>query len=523
MADRRRKPDTRPLLDPGAVEKLFGEKAPHSLEAEMAVLGSILLDPACIGDVADAGVCREAFYSEQHAAIYDAVATMHAEHESDLLRVMDRMRDKGTLELAGGSEYLMRLAESVPSAANAGHYATIVAGHWHRRRLIDAAGEMIYDAFHDYAGGPGGAGELLDKAESRIYAITSSAEKRHAPSTLGAILQDAIDASEARTTSGKLPILTGFEGFDAKTAGLEGGDFIVLAARPSQGKSSLALNILERVAAGVDAMHTGREAQPPVPCLLFSMEMNKGSIAGRHIVGRARVSMQKWKGGRLNADEWRKVIHVAGEFAEFPLFVDDSPTLTITQLRSRARKMVARHKIGLIAVDYLQLMSAPSDDESRQVEVSAISRGLKALARELGVPIIVMAQLNRGVEQRESKRPRMSDIRESGSVEQDADVICLLHREEYYHQDDDEWLRKHPEHAGKAELIIAKQRNGPTGIVHLKWNNEAMTFTDDDGLPEYQPAPTGKAPKKKVEQLALAPETPAAPDPDDEDDSDIPY
>lgn len=502
---RSRRGDRRPIIDIEGVAKLFSEPLPHSIEAEMSLLGSILLDPLVIADVEGAGCCKEAFYSEAHAVIYEAMLSLPQAHRGDTVRIMEMLKDARVLDAVGGAAYLVQLAESVPYSLHAAHYAEIVVGHWKRRRLVDASSETIYEVFHEYKGGPEGAKALLDKAEARLFSISDETEKHEAAKSLGEMLHDAIDAIDARSTSARKPVLTGFYDFDRMTGGLDGGEMVVLAARPSMGKTALALNILERIATGV---HMGKDTQPPLPTLLFSLEMNKSAIAARFVSGHARVSLQTWKRGMLSQAEWRRVIDANEGMAKLPLYCDDSATLTITQLRSRARRMVSQNKIRLIAVDYLQLMSAPNAYESRQVEVSATSRGIKALARELDIPIIVMAQLNRQVEQRESKRPRMSDLRESGSVEQDADMIALLHREEYYHQDDEEWLRKHPEHLGKAELIIAKQRNGPTGVVHLDWDAAATRFSDDSGVRERASPPPGKDAPRRHEQKELIHDAP---------------
>lgn len=461
----------RPALDRGAVERLFSQSMPHSIEAEMALLGSLLLDPTVTADIITLIPNSSPFYSEQHAAIFDGLLSLYERHQQgDLLQLMDVLRDRGALEQVGGSEYLVSLAEQVPSAANAPHYAQIVAEKYRLRRLIDAAGETIYEAFHHAENGPEGARGVLDAAERRIFEIAEQSDPSDA-AALGDLLQKTIDMleeSEGRSITG---LSTGFYDLDHLTGGLQPGELIILAARPSMGKTALALNLAEQIA------FRGRHPQDKAPVLLFSMEMSKQAVSQRFLSAYSGVDSHLMRSNRLGGEHYKRLIEAAGGLSEAPLYVDDTPVLSVMQLRARARRLKARHDISCVIVDYLQLMSAPaSARESRQVEVSAISRGIKALARELSVPVVCLSQLNRAAESREGHRPRMSDLRESGSIEQDADVIMLLHREEYFHIGDDQWFQDNPESVGLAELIIAKQRNGPTGMVKLTWNADTTRF-----------------------------------------------
>ena len=484
----------RPALDRGAVEKLFSQSMPHSIEAEMALLGSVLLDPTVTADIIQTVPDSSAFYSEQHAAIYDALLALYEKHQQgDLLQLMESLRDRGTLDQVGGSEYLVRLAEQVPSAVNAPHYAQIVAEKHRLRRLIDAAGETIYQAFHHAEHGAEGARGVLDSAEQRIFEIAEQADPSDA-ARLADLLQrtiDMLEESEGRAITG---LATGFYELDEMTGGLQPGEMIVLAARPSMGKTALALNLAEQI-----AFH-GRHPRQPAPVLLFSMEMSKQAVAQRFLSAYSGVDSHLMRANRLGQQHYKRLIEAAGGLSEAPLYVDDSPVLSVMQLRAHARRLKARHGISCIIIDYLQLMSAPSSArESRQVEVSAISRGIKALARELSVPVVCLSQLNRAAESREGHRPRMSDLRESGSIEQDADVIMLLHREEYYHVGDDQWMQDNPESVGLAEVIIAKQRNGPTGAVKLTWDPNTTRFFN------HSTASAPQAPPREIKQEAPRP------------------
>lgn len=463
----------------GAVGKLFDRLPPHSLEAEMALLGSMILDPRVIVDVIGVVTRPEDFYAAAHAQIFRAITEVHdAHHSGDLVQILELLRDRGVLEDIGGAEYLEKLAASVPSAVNAPHYAGIVAEKAKLRRLIDAAGQILYDAYHVGDFGPEGAREVIDQAEVAVFEIAQE-EERSDPQRLADLLQREVDRIEAMEGKGYSGVPTGFTDLDDLLLGLQPGEMIIVAARPSMGKTALALNMAEQIALGGAAPGSaGRGAPAGCPVGFFSLEMSKSAVAQRLLSARSGVGSQVLRGGaKINDADFRRLMLACDQLRAAPIYVDDMPGLTVMQLRARARRMVAQHAVKAIMVDYLQLLTAPAAArESRQVEVSAISRGIKGLARELNVPIVCLSQLNRGPEQREGNRPRMSDLRESGSIEQDADVVILLHREEYYHLHDPDWAAEHPDKAGVAELIVAKQRNGPTGTVELTWDNRTTRF-----------------------------------------------
>lgn len=475
--------------------KLFDKLPPHSVEAEMSLLGSMLLDPQIIADVLPLVNRSEDFYSEAHAAIFEAIVDVYDRfHSGDIVQIAEALRDKAKIESAGGPEYLVQLAESVPSAVNAPHYARIVGEKAKLRRLIHAAGDILYEAYHSGELGPEGAREVLDRAEMAVFEIAQQKDAAE-PQRLAELLQlemDRIEASEGKGLSG---VATGYLELDELLRGFQPGELIIIAARPSMGKTALALNIAEQMALG-GSVAGASNVGPHTPVALFSLEMSKSAVTQRLISARSGVSSQALRGGhRLDESDFNRLIMACSDLREAPMYIDDTPGLTVLNLRARARRLAAQHGVRAIMIDYLQLLTAPgSARESRQVEVAAISRGVKALARELNVPVVCLSQLNRASEQREGNRPRMSDLRESGSIEQDADVIILLHREDYYHTQDPDW-QNDPENAdkiGTAELIVAKQRNGPTGVVRLTWDAHTTRFKNFSA--QHPPAGWGAPP-----------------------------
>jgi len=472
----------RPTLD---VSKLFDRLPPHSPEAEMALLGSMILDPQRIGEVLSMVARPEDFYTPRNGAIFAALLEVYERHQSgDLVEITDALRGKDTLDDIGGPEYLVQLAESVPSAVNAVHYAKVVSDKAKLRRLIEAAGEVMYDAYHAGDLGPDSTTEVLDRAEMAVFKIAQEDEKSD-PQKLSDLLQVELDRLEAVEGKGISGLATGFEELDKILAGLQAGEMIIVAGRPSMGKSALALNLAEQISLGGKTPWTPA-AGPPAPVGVFSLEMSKASVTQRLLSAYSGFDSHRMRTGALNQREFSEVMRHAATLAEAPIYIDDSPNLTVLALRARARRMVAHYHVKALMVDYLQLLTAPAvAKESRQVEVSAISRGIKALARELSIPVICLAQLNRGAEAREGNRPRMSDLRESGSIEQDADVVILIHREDYYHQNDEDWKADNQDKIGITELIIAKQRNGPTGAVHLRWDPKTTRFKNDTEAPMH--------------------------------------
>ena len=441
----------------GDLGKLFQEKLPQAIEAECALLGSMILDWRVIGEVLQIVESGENFYERKHGALYTVLVEMYDQNQSlDLVQLKHRLEDLGLLDQVGGVDYLVELAESVPSATSAGYYARIVWDKAVLRKLIDAAGHILNDAYR--SGEP--VGSQLDQAEQKIFSLAESRINEDA-AELKALLQETYAKLEAHDGHHLTGLETGYYELDEMTNGLQSGEMIIVAARPSMGKTALALNMAEHIAA---SNHH--------PAVIFSLEMGRQQLAQRLLCSRGGVDSNKLRKHNLSDDEFGQLALVVGELSEAPLFIDDTPSLTLLGLRAKARRLVARHDIKAIFIDYLQLMSAPKS-ESRQQEVSTLSRGIKAMARELNVPVICMSQLNRSPEGREGHRPRMSDLRESGSIEQDADVVMLLHREDYYHRGEDDYVEKNT-----AEVIVAKQRNGPTGKVDLQFHGPTMRFNN---------------------------------------------
>ena len=439
----------------------------------MSLLGSMLLERDCIGLVLQIIPRDEShrFYRPDHRLLFETLLDLwDANKPIDIVVLEDELRRRGQLEEIGGREYLIDLANSVASTANSEHYARIVRDKGLLRDLIQCASDILQAAYDQQEP----AGNVLDDAEKKLFAV---AEQRISRQALP--IRDCIDETMAlleATGAGSLTgVPTGFTELDAKLGGLQYGDLVVIAARPSMGKTALGLTMLEYVGI-VESM----------PAAFFSLEMSKQQIAQRMLCSHAQVDMHKLRHGKLSDQEVTKLKTVAANMRNYPVFIDDTPGMSVMELRAKARRLKMLHDIKVVFVDYLQLMyDRAAGKESRQQEISAISRGLKALGRELAIPIVALAQLNRQVEERTGNRPRMSDLRESGAIEQDADVVILLHREEYY------WDKKKRSEAseqfakiqGKAELIVDKQRNGPTGTVELHFNPQFTRF--DNAAPEY--------------------------------------
>ena len=425
---------------------------PFNIEAEISVLGSMLLDNEAINLVTEL-LRTDNFYKTSHQYIFDTIVNLYSKNNAvDLVILKDELKKQSLLEKVGGAEYLMELEESVPLASNVEYYAKIVREKTIKRDLIAATAKIQQEAYNDSLE----SDELLDIAEKEIFDITQ--RKFSSPTTkLFNILHDTFDhISNLHDREGRLTgVSTGYYDLDDITSGLQNSELIIIAARPSMGKSSLVLNIAE---------HAGTKEKKPT--LIFSMEMSAQQVAQNILCSTAKIDAHLLRTGKLDDNQFSNLSLAMGDLSESEIFIDDTPGLGLLELRAKARRLKLQHNIQMIIVDYLQLMEARKA-ENRQQEISSISRGLKALARELEVPVIAVSQLNRSVETREGHTPRMSDLRESGSIEQDADVIILLHREDYYDP------TKRP---GEVDLNIAKQRNGPTGKVKLTFRREILRF-----------------------------------------------
>jgi len=477
----------RPRVEAG---DLFDRPPPHHVDAERSLLGSIMLDPMVLTEVVQIVPSAELFYKEAHGVIFQCLLdTFEANQSGDLVQLAEALRARGMLEQVGGSETLMELAQGVPSSASAPYYAKLVADSARLRRLIDASGEIMYDAYTQGGGAPGAAKDVIDQAEKRIFDIASE-DVNAEPESLKELLHAEmlrIEQADGHAISG---LATGFIDLDEMLSGLQSEEMLILAARPSMGKTAIALNIAEQVAFGGATPWEPGTGADPVPVGVFSLEMARGSLTQRLLSSRSGVDASKLRTGKVNDEEWAKLTRASAELAEAPIYIDDTPGMTVLTMRAKARRMKQRHDIKCLVIDYLQLLTSPTQArESRQVEVSEISRSIKALARELKLPVLCLAQLNRGAEQREGNRPRMSDLRESGSIEQDADVVMLLHREAYYHRGDPAWNPEHQEFdeenrdkLNMTELIVAKQRNGPTDSVKLVWDSSTVRFKTWDPM-----------------------------------------
>ena len=435
---------------------------PHSTEAEQSVLGGLLLDNLAWDKCSDL-LSDSDFYRHEHRHIYAAVGSLIASSKpADVITVFEALQSLGKAEDCGGLAYLNALAQSVPSASNVRRYAEIVRERSVLRKLISASDEIATTAFNPQ-GQP--VSQILDEAESRIFRIGEEGSRGGAGfqpmDKLVQALIDRVQELEANGSEDVTGIRTGFYDLDRMTAGLQKGDLIVLAARPSMGKTAFALNIAEHVA-----------VQEGLPVAVFSMEMGASQLALRVVGSLGRIDQQHLRTGRLRDDEWERLPEAASKLSEAPMFIDETPGLNPAELRARARRLARQYggTLGLIVIDYLQLMSGSSNsnEENRATVLGEISRGMKGLAKELQCPVIALSQLNRSVETRPDKRPMMSDLRESGAIEQDADVIMFIYRDDYYNKDSKE--------PGVAEIVLAKQRNGPVGTVKLTFLKPLTRF-----------------------------------------------
>ncbi len=430
---------------------------PHDLAAEASLLGAMLLSPNAIGAAAEVKLTAADFYKPAHGHIYEAIeALYHRGEPADPVTVADELHRDGLLEAIGGAPALISLQSGTPAISNASRYARIVEEFALLRRLIGVAGE-IADLGYSL---PDDVSVVIDRAETLVFEVN---QRRLTDDVMPVkdLLAEALDKLEALYERGEAVtgVPTGFTDLDERLAGLQPNNLIVVGARPAMGKTAFALNILA---------HAAMEAQ--VPTLLFSLEMGRDEITQRLLCSEARVDAQKLKTGNFDDKDWQKVTNAVGRLAEAPIFIDDNANVTVMDIRAKARRLKAREGLGLIIIDYMQLMSGRVRAESRQVEVAEMSRSLKILARELQIPVMALSQLSRGLESRQDKRPLLSDLRESGSLEQDADVVMFLYRDEMYNPDSPD--------KGAAEVIVAKHRNGPTGITNLAFLSHYTRFAN---------------------------------------------
>ncbi|MCX7923020.1 MAG: replicative DNA helicase [Clostridia bacterium] len=437
---------------------VLGRIPPQNIEAEQSVVGSMLLDKEVIPSITEI-LKSEDFYREDHREIFEAIIDLFDKAKPiDLITVSEQLKLRGTLDSIGGLEYLTNIATAVPTTANARHYAKIVEEKALLRRLIKASSDIInmgYEAADEVS-------YILDKAEKGIFDIL---QKRNTQgfSPIRDVLIDTFNRlEELYNSKGNITgIPTGFIDLDYKTSGLQNSDLILIAARPAMGKTAFVLNIAQYA-----AVHA------KVPVAIFSLEMSKDQLVNRMLCCESMVDSQKMRTGKLEDSDWQKVARALGPLSEAPIYIDDTPGISITEIRAKCRRLKLEKNLGMVVIDYLQLMQGKGKNESRQQEVSEISRSLKILAKELNIPVLTLSQLSRGPETRTDHRPILSDLRESGAIEQDADIVMFLYRDDYYNPD--------TEKKNIAEAIIAKNRHGATGTVELVWLGQYTKFGNLD-------------------------------------------
>ncbi|MFH1915331.1 MAG: replicative DNA helicase [Pseudomonadota bacterium] len=453
-----------------ASSDLLRKLPPQNLEAEQAVIGGVFQSNTMFHELVDL-IDADDFYSPAHRTIFQCFIELYnRQRPIDLVTVKDQLETSGHLDTVGGPVYLFELADSVFSAANALHHAKIVRDKAILRRLIDASSSIITSCYE-----AGDVDELLGESEKRIFHIAqakANANQIDSKRLLDRVFEDLTRKYENK--SAITGIATHYHAFDAMTAGLQKSDLIIMAGRPSMGKTAFALNVALRAA-----------ARSETPTVIFSLEMSMEQLMTRLLAVQAKVGLQNLRTGYLDDQDWQKLYAAADIISQAPIFIDDSPALSTLELQARCRRLKAEHNLGLVIVDYLQLMRASNRTDSREQEISEISRSMKALAKELNLPVIALSQLNRKVEERTDKRPMMADLRESGAIEQDADIIVFLYRDAAYNKSEDNPLKNH------AEIIIAKQRNGPVGKCELFFHNKYTLFENMDVTPYPSELPEG--------------------------------
>lgn len=439
---------------------------PHSIDAEQSVLGGLMLDNRAWDQVADR-LQEQDFYRHEHRILFRTMGRLLENNKPiDVLTVSDALRELNELDQVGGEVFLFELANNTPSAANIVAYADIVRERSVLRQLISAAGEIADNAFNAQGRS---IVELLDAAERSVFSISEQGARGEGPINIKQYLAKTMDRIDTLFHS-NTPITgmpTGYHDFDEMTSGLQGSDLVIIAGRPSMGKTTFAMNIAEHVA-----------IKSRAPVLIFSMEMPGEAIVMRMLSSLCRIDQLRIRTGKLSDEDWPRISSTVSMLSDAPLYIDDTPGLSPAEMRARARRLAKEHgQLGLVVVDYLQLMQVPGHSENRTAEISEISRSLKSLAKELKVPVIALSQLNRGLEQRADKRPIMSDLRESGAIEQDADLIVFIYRDEVYNESSPD--------KGTAEILIAKQRNGPIGKVRLTFMGQYTCFENFIRQPGY--------------------------------------
>ncbi len=429
---------------------------PQSLEAEESILSAILVDNDTLPEILEL-LSPKDFYRSSHQKIFNAITELFSRNEPvDLVTLTNILREQGWLEEIGGATYLANLVDTVPLAVNAQHYAKIVHDKACLRQLIEKSNAISKRCFEDR----GDVESVVDFAESSIFEISENKIKP-AFYPLGKIIEFNIDALEERQGNKALVtgVATGYTKLDELTAGLQKSDLIILAGRPGMGKTAFALNIAKNSAVDTN-----------IPVAIFSLEMSKEQLSFRMLSSEARIDSSRLRRGFITQDDWIKITDAAGFLSQAPIFIDDSANITVLEIRAKSRRLKMEHDIGLIIIDYLQLMKGRISAERRDLEISEISRSLKALAKELDIPVLALSQLNRKLEERSDKRPQLADLRESGALEQDADVVAFIYRDELYNKDENN------PNKGKAEIILAKQRNGPTGTALLTFLDTYTRF-----------------------------------------------
>lgn len=437
-----------PDSHPNSPHSQFTNKLPpQSIEAEESILSAVLIDNNALIDIVEV-ISADDFYKTAHQIIFTGIEALYAKSEPvDLVTLSNILREMDSLDKVGGATYLARLVDTVPMAVNARHYARIIRDKALLRRLVDRSNAITQRCFED----SGNVDSIVEFAQSAIFEISED-KPSQAFAPISKIIETNIDALEERQGNRSLVtgVTTGFSKLDSLTSGFQNSDLIILAARPAMGKTAFALNMARNAA-----------IEGGVPVAVFSLEMSKEQLSMRMLCAEARVDSSRIRSGFLNQDDWNRITDAAGRLTEAPIFIDDSPDISTTSIRTKSMRMKMDKGLGMIIIDYLQLMRGDAKIERRDLEISDISRSLKILAKELNVPVIALSQLNRKLEERSDKRPQLSDLRESGALEQDADLVAFIYRDEVYNRDDNNPNR------GTAEIILAKQRNGPTGVAPL--------------------------------------------------------